>query len=364
MTGVRSCYTCGRRTKQIDHKPGVGYVPSHCPVKGIDMTRDALKKASDEGWASECEEWCARGTGVKSTKKTKEGEKVNVVRFGDEEVEIIDPDTLTDEERALVPGPRVYIDNEDLLETIAWAYNNDIAMSLEGHTGTGKTEGIMYFAHLIGAPVHKPSLNGMTTTDDLIGKILVEDGSTKWVDGIVTHAVRNGGILVLDEMNAAGQEVLFALHSLLDDTHSLVLVENDNQVVKKHELCRIFATMNPADCPLYPDTQMLSEALKSRFGIWMQVHYMKAADELKVLQAMGLNIDVEDLKVMLKVAGYARKALAEEKLYFAFGTRTIKKWAACTERFGLRKGAEMAFLAGLDTDNRIIMEEILDMQMG
>lgn len=327
-------------------------MPSHCPVKDMDMTREVLKTAEV------CDEWCAKqkmdGTkaaGTKTVKKTEaNGQQTftNVVRFGDEEVEVRDINTLTEDERALVPGPRVYIDNEDLLETIAWAYNNDVAMSLEGHTGTGKTEALMYFAHLINEPVYKPGLNGMSTTDDLIGKMLVEAGSTKWIDGIVTHAVRRGGILILDELNAAGQEVLFALHPLLDDTHQLTLVENDNQVVNKNEHCRIFATMNPSDCPLYPDTQVLSEALRSRFGIWELVHYMKATDELKVLKAMNLNIDVEDMKVMLKVAGLARKALAEEKLYFAFSTRTIKKWAKLAERFGMGRGAEKAFLNGLD----------------
>jgi nitric oxide reductase NorQ protein len=330
------------------------------------MTREVLKTAEP------CDEWCAKVKGAGATVGERtvrtidvNGAKVltNVVKFGEEEVEVRDIDTLTDDERARVPGPRVYIDNEDLLETIAWAYNNDVPMSLEGHTGTGKTEGIMYFAHLINTPVYKVGLTGMSTTDDLIGKMLVEAGSTKWIDGIVTHVVRHGGILMLDELNASGQEVLFALHPLLDDSHQLTLVENDNQVVDKHEQCRIFATMNPSDCPLYPDTQMLSEALKSRFGIWMQVHYMKATDELKVLKAMNLNLDVDTMKVMLKVAGYARKALVEEKLYFAFSTRTIKKWARLAERFGLMKAAEMAYLNGLDTDNRIILEEILDTQV-
>ncbi len=168
----------------------------------------------------------------------------------------------------LVPEVDFYHDHRGLLFRCALAYLRNLPLALHGHTGVGKTELVRYFACLLGAPVYRMNLHGLSTTDDIIGKLLpVGDGGVVFQDGLVTTAVRSGGILLLEEMNATGQEVWFALHGLLDGSRALVLVEKDNEVVRQHAWCRIFSTFNPAEYPnLYPGTKELSAAYLRRWA--------------------------------------------------------------------------------------------------
>ena len=193
----------------------------------------------------------------------------------------------------LIPDLGFYYDHDALLYYCALAYLNNMPLALHGHTGVGKTELVRYFAALLGAPVYRMNLHGLSTTDDIIGKLLpVGAGKVGFQDGLVTAAVRQGGLLLLEEMNATGQEVWFALHGLLDGSRALVLVEKDNEVVVQHSACRIFSTFNPAEYPnLYPGTKELSAAYLRR---WASVRVGFASQEVEraivLAQLPGLRV--------------------------------------------------------------------------
>lgn len=262
-----------------------------------------------------------------------------------------------------IPEKTVYYDHDNLYWEIAYAYNNDIPMSMWGHTGTGKSELIKQFAAIIGAPVYRVNFNGMTTTDDIIGKLLPgPDGSIIFQDGGVTECVRHGGILLLEEMNACSQEVLFGMHGLLDGFGALVLIEKDNEIVKKHVDCRIFATMNPSEFVfLYPGTKDLSQAFASRWPIFRYVDFLPEKLEEKLLKESNPTIDLKDIKQMVKVGTLCRRMMKEGKLNFVFSTRVLKNWARLTNRFGMITAAELAFLGHMDSNSRnIVITEVLD----
>src|ERR1035441_2642372 len=54
------------------------------------------------------------------------------------------------------------------------------------------------------------------TTADLVGRFLLEGGETRWVDGPLTRAVREGAICYLDEVVEARQDTTVVLHPLAD----------------------------------------------------------------------------------------------------------------------------------------------------
>lgn len=273
------------------------------------------------------------------------------------------PDSVAGREE-LIPAPQFYHDHQGLLYRCALSYHKNVPLALHGHTGVGKTELVRYFAAILGAPVYRMNLHGLSTTDDIVGKLLpVGEGRVGFQDGLVTTAVRNGGILLLEEMNATGQEVWFALHGLLDGSRALVLVEKDNEVVHQHPWCRIYSTFNPAEYPaLYPGTKELSAAYLRR---WASVRVGFASREVErailVNRFPGLAEDEhrETLEVMLDVAQVARRLLTDRARAFDFvmSTGLLVSWAELTPVVGPIDGARIAFYDILDQRTKSVFRD-------
>lgn len=268
------------------------------------------------------------------------------------------------ERTELVPRLTFYHDHEGLLYRCALCYLKNIPLALHGHTGLGKTELVRYFAGLLGAPVYRMNLHGLSTTDDIVGKLLpIGNGRVGFQDGLVTTAVRKGGILLLEEMNATGQEVWFALHGLLDGSRALVLVEKDNEVVPQHPLCRIFSTFNPAEYPaLYPGTKDLSAAYLRRWAS-VRVGFPSREVERTILVTrfpeLGRGEHREILETMLDVAQVARKLLQDRARAFDFvmSTGTLVAWAELSLLVGPVEAARIAFYDILDQKTKAVFRD-------
>jgi len=150
------------------------------------------------------------------------------------------------------------------------AYKNHAIVLISGDTGTGKTACVNHFAYENGIPYARLSLNGGTTVEDLIGHwVPTTDKSYRWQDGILTTFVRNGGVVVADEVNACPPEILFSLHSLTDKAKTLTLTSKDGEVLRAHPNFFFVATMNPE----YEGTRPLNAAFKDRFKIKLDFPY-------------------------------------------------------------------------------------------
>jgi MoxR-like ATPase len=257
---------------------------------------------------------------------------------------------MVDGREDLVPGRHFYHDHHGLLYRCALAYFHNMPLALHGHTGVGKTELVKYFASLLGAPVYRVNLHGLTTTDDIIGKFIpAGHGRVEFQDGLATVAVRTGGVLLLEEMNATGQEVWFALHGLLDGSRSLVLVEKDNEVVHQHSHCRIYSTFNPAEFPaLYPGTKELSAAYLRRWAS-IRVGFAERDIERVILltrfPAYRQEQRSETIETMLEVARVARKLLDDRTRAFEFvmSTGVLLAWAELSLAVGPVEAARITF---------------------
>src|SRR5688572_29198516 len=74
---------------------------------------------------------------------------------------------------------------------------------LKGPTGTGKTRFLRAMAERLGRPLYTVACHEDLTAADLVGRWLITAGETKWIDGPLTRAVREGGICYLDEVAEA-----------------------------------------------------------------------------------------------------------------------------------------------------------------
>ena len=160
-----------------------------------------------------------------------------------------------------------------LIDSKINAFKNDIPVhvALKGHMGTGKDHDIEQFAAKLKYPYYRIPLSGEVRDVTLLGSVqLYGDGiggtESKWQDGELTRALRGPAIVNLSELNAAGPEVLFALHSLLDRHKKLELP--NGEVIELRDDTFIFGTMNPTSLRDYAGTQSLNKAFADRWVIW------------------------------------------------------------------------------------------------
>ena len=137
-----------------------------------------------------------------------------------------------------------------LIESKQLTFNNEIPIhvALKGHMGTGKDHDIEQLAAKLKYPYYRIPLSGEVRDVTLLGSVqLYGDGiggtDSRWQDGELTRALRGPSFVNLSELNAAGPEVLFALHSLLDRHKKLELP--NGEVIELRNDTFIFGTMNP-----------------------------------------------------------------------------------------------------------------------
>jgi nitric oxide reductase NorQ protein len=103
------------------------------------------------------------------------------------------------------------------------AWESRLPLMIKGPTGCGKTRFIQHMAERLGRRLVTVSCNEDTSATDLLGRHLLVGGETRWVDGPVTRAVRDGSLLYLDEIAEARADALVVIHSLSDHRRELFL---------------------------------------------------------------------------------------------------------------------------------------------
>jgi len=149
----------------------------------------------------------------------------------------------------------------------AWEHRQNVL--IKGPTGTGKTHAVRHVCFINRLPYMRVGLNGATTPEQLIGQWVPFENGFRWQDGVLTSFIRNGGVFVCDEINAAPPEILFVLHSILDDERRIVLTQKDGEVVIAHKDFWFVATMNEG----YAGTKPMNVALLDRFQVVLAFGY-------------------------------------------------------------------------------------------
>ena len=204
-------------------------------------------------------------------------------------------------------------------QAIATAVKENIPCLLIGETGTGKTSVLRQMAFDRKQPYVRINLNGYTSPDELVGSKSAQNGSTYFEEGVMIKAMREGALMVFDEINATPPDCLFAIHSLLDDERKITLPTGT--VVTPHPEFRFFATMNPD----YEGTKSVNKALADRFGIVLDIKPLEPNEELKYLEKNGVAHTVATN--MVAFAERARRAYREQTIPTFVSTRTLLQWA-------------------------------------
>ena len=85
---------------------------------------------------------------------------------------------------------------------------------ITGLSGNGKTHAVELSCAQLNREVVRVNITIETDADDLIGGLLLIDGTTAWHDGPVCDAMRRGAVLLLDEVDLASSKIM-CLQSIL-----------------------------------------------------------------------------------------------------------------------------------------------------
>jgi nitric oxide reductase NorQ protein len=174
---------------------------------------------------------------------------------------------------------------------------------LIGETGTGKTSLARDVVHDMGRELYRVNMDGGITPDQLTGRMMLKvegegesaRNKTQFEEGILPRAMREGAVLLVDEINAALADTLFVLSAALERPARLFLPETQEEIAPKDGFA-IVATMNPVQG--YAGTRDLNHSIFSRFGICIRFKQLEGRELLKALGAHTPEVDGETISAI------------------------------------------------------------------
>jgi midasin len=215
---------------------------------------------------------------------------------------------------------------------------------LVGETGCGKTSVCQLLALLRGQRLRVLNCHQHTETGDFLGGFRParavrrnarddsddpgSDVPFAWEDGPLVRAMRDGDILLVDELSLAEDSVLERLNSVLESGRALTLPEKGGSEVEElvaHPDFRILATMNPGGDF---GKKELSPALRNRFcEIWIGA----SASEAEMAQICARRVPDGPLQAYAKKLAefwsFYRAAAGRGAARGALLTRDLVAWA-------------------------------------
>jgi nitric oxide reductase NorQ protein len=134
----------------------------------------------------------------------------------------------------LITAEPFYAPQGEEITVFEAAYSNRIPVLLKGPTGCGKTRFMEYMAWRLSRPLITVSCHDDLTASDLVGRYLIVGGETRWIDGPLARAVRDGAICYLDEVVEARKDTTVVIHPLADDRRVLP-IEKTGELVRADE---------------------------------------------------------------------------------------------------------------------------------
>jgi nitric oxide reductase NorQ protein len=254
-----------------------------------------------------------------------------------------------------------YLDWNNAISVLDKAYKIGLFALIIGPKGTGKTTLVRRFASQLGKELYSVNFSLRTRESHLIGTKTLDRGQISFVEGILVKSMRDGGLLYLDELNAAEADVLLRLDEALDDRRQLILKEAEGQIIRANHDWSVIATINPLS---HVGTKELPPQLLSRFPIRIRLDYPPEEIELEIVRR-HTEVDqskVNDIGRAIKLAKNLREAAAVEELYYSPSLRESIAFAKLLNAgSSAKEAAEIVYANAYDQWGEVEYQKVKDM---
>lgn len=232
-------------------------------------------------------------------------------------------------------------------DVLDFARAEQLNILLSGPTGSAKSHLFRAYGAARRMAVATVSCNGASDPTQWFGSyrpIPNDSGGTEfiWCDGIITAALRSGGVVFLDEINFLRPDIAASLHQLLRE-RELILLDKGNEVVKAHPNTLICAALNIGS--EYTGVAELNAALQNRFALQIEWDY-----DPKVEAQLIEN------RILRRLSDALRLSVQEGALSTPCPTNALQEFEVAATRFGT-DWAISAFVCRYRADERLVVEE-------
>lgn len=225
------------------------------------------------------------------------------------------------------------------------AMRRGFPVMLKGPTGCGKTRLVEFIAAAAGVPLYTVSCHEDMTASDLIGRFVLRCGSTEWVDGPLTRAVREGGICYLDELVEARQDATVVIHSLADHHRELNIERLGGERIRAAPGFTLVVSYNPGYQSVLKD---LKSSTRQRL-VSIELDFPPTEVEIEIVRRES-GVDGA-IAASLVGLGASIRRVEDAGLREVASTRTLITAAALVAEGLTFLDAAMAAIAGPLTDN-------------
>ena len=194
-----------------------------------------------------------------------------------------------------------YLPSNNEVGIFSAAYDAGLPVRMKGPTGGGKTRFVEHMADKLGRQLITVPCHEDITAADLVGRYLLEGGSTVWVDGPLTRAVRSGAICYLDEVVEARADTTVVIHPLADHRRELN-IERLGESLRAPESFMLVMSYNPGYQSVLKD---LKPSTRQRM-VGVELGYPEFEHEVSIIRT-ETNIDEARARDLVKLGNAIRK---------------------------------------------------------
>ena len=259
---------------------------------------------------------------------------------------------------------KAYIFDIEWIKDVVLACELNIPMLTWGFHGTGKTTLIEQGHARLRRSLIRVQHTMNTEESHIVGQTLAKDGSTYFEPGPLPLAMRNGWSYLADEYDNAMPGVTSVYQPVLEGKPLLIKeAPPEWRLVRPHPNFRFFATANTPgtgdETGLYQGTNLGNAANYSRFGITVEIGYMRPKIEAAVVAAQA-RIEIVDAEKLVDFANRVRGEYKAGRISMTVSPRELINGAVLGLAKGgqWREGLRRAFINRLTRADREAVEQM------